>query len=69
MKSGVFAAIATVFTFLAAMMLIIPLAAPEGWGLDNSLLVKFGLAFLVLGALAGASWYASGLGRKDDWPR
>ena len=69
MKSGLLALIATVFTFLAVMMLVIPFAAPEGWELDNGLLVKFGLAFLILGVFAGASWYASGLGRKDNWPR
>lgn len=69
MKSGLLAAIAAVFTFLAAAMLIVPLAASEGWELERPMLIRFGSAFLVLGALAGAAWYASGLGRKDDWPR
>ena len=69
MKSRFLAVIATVITFLAAAILIVPLVASEGWELERPMLIRFGAAFLVFGALAGAAWYASGLGRKDDWPR
>lgn len=67
MKSAPLVAIASVLTFVAVCLLVVPFA---GWAeLGGSERGKFlGAAFLC-GALAAGAWYASGLGRKDDWPR
>ena len=70
MKGGLLAVIAAVLTFMTVMFVVVTLTAfGAGFGLTGRELWKFLGAALLCGLLAAGAWYASGLGRKDDWPR
>lgn len=68
MKNHLLAAIAAVLTFAAFAHLVPVLIFFSAWG-DLGAFGVYGPRFLVLAILAAVTWYAAGLGRKDDWPR